>query len=50
MLSDAVVVLPGGINVLADLLTLLTEQALGLNDKPFGVLDPAGFIALQATR
>ena len=28
LLSDAVVVLPGGIDVLADLLTLLTEQAL----------------------
>lgn len=44
LLSDAVVVLPGGIDVLADLLTLLTEQALGLNDKPFGVLDPAGLL------
>lgn len=42
LLSDAVVVLPGGIDVLADLLALLTEQALGLSDKPFGVLDPAG--------
>ncbi|PZS21782.1 MAG: hypothetical protein DLM60_05535 [Pseudonocardiales bacterium] len=44
LLSDAVVVLPGGIDVLADLLTLLTEQALGLSDKPFGVLDPAGLL------
>jgi predicted Rossmann-fold nucleotide-binding protein len=44
LLSDAVVVLPGGIDVLADLLTLLTEQALGLADKPFGVLDPAGLL------
>ncbi|MGH3783112.1 MAG: LOG family protein [Pseudonocardiaceae bacterium] len=44
LLSDAVVVLPGGIDVLADLLTLLTEQALGLSDKPFGVLDPTGLL------
>ncbi len=44
LLSDAVVVLPGGIDVLADLLTLLTEQALGLSDKPCGVLDPAGLL------
>jgi len=29
---------------LADLLTLLTEQALGLSDKPCGVLDPAGLL------
>jgi Possible lysine decarboxylase len=42
LLSDAVVILPGGIDVLADLLTLLTEQALGLSDKPCGVLDPVG--------
>jgi hypothetical protein len=44
LLSDAVVMLPGGIDVLADLLTLLTEQALGLSDKPCGVLDPAGLL------
>lgn len=44
LLSDAVVILPGGIDVLADLLTLLTEQALGLSDKPCGVLDPAGLL------
>jgi len=44
LLSDAVVVLPGGIDVLADLLALLTEQALGLSDKPCGVLDPAGLL------
>ncbi|HEX4099915.1 MAG: LOG family protein [Pseudonocardiaceae bacterium] len=44
LLSDAVVVLPGGIDVLADLLMLLTEQALGLSDKPCGVLDPAGLL------
>lgn len=44
LLSDAVVVLPGGIGVLADLLALLTEQALGLSDKPCGVLDPAGLL------
>lgn len=44
LLSDAVVVLPGGIDVLADLLTLLTEQALGLSDKPCGVLDPTGLL------
>ncbi|MDQ4011697.1 MAG: LOG family protein [Actinomycetota bacterium] len=42
LLSDAVVVLPGGIDVLAVLLALLTEQALGLSDKPCGVLDPTG--------
>jgi Possible lysine decarboxylase len=40
LLSDAVVLLPGGIDVLADLLALLTEQALGLSNKPCGVLDP----------
>ncbi len=44
LLSDAIVVLPGGINVLADLLALLTEQALGLSDKPCGVLDPHGLL------
>lgn len=44
LLSDAVVVLPGGIDVLADLFTLLTEQALGLSDKPCGVLDPTGLL------
>ncbi|MGH9181913.1 MAG: LOG family protein [Acidimicrobiales bacterium] len=44
LLSDAVVLLPGGIDVLADLLALLTEQALGLSDKPCGVLDPAGLL------
>jgi hypothetical protein len=44
LLSDAVVVLPGGIDVLADLLRLLTEQALGLSDKPCGVLDPTGLL------
>ncbi len=44
LLSDAVVVLPGGIDVLADLLALLTEQALGLSDKPCGVLDPTGLL------
>jgi predicted Rossmann-fold nucleotide-binding protein len=44
LLSDAVVVLPGGVDVLADLLALLTEQALGLSDKPCGVLDPAGLL------
>ncbi|MBV8541390.1 MAG: LOG family protein [Pseudonocardiales bacterium] len=40
LLSDAVVMIPGGIEVLADLLALLTEQALGLSAKPCGVLDP----------
>lgn len=44
LLSDAVVVLPGGVDVLADLLALLTEQALGLSDKPCGVLDPTGLL------
>jgi hypothetical protein len=44
LLSDAVVVLPGGVDVLADLLALLTEQALGLGDKPCGVLDLAGLL------
>jgi hypothetical protein len=44
LLSDAVVMLPGGIDVLADLLALLTEQALGLSDKPCGVLDPTGLL------
>lgn len=44
LLSDAVVVLPGGIDVLADLLALLTEQAFGLSDKPCGVLDPVGLL------
>ncbi|MGH8917231.1 MAG: LOG family protein, partial [Actinomycetes bacterium] len=44
LLSDAVVILPGGIDVLADLLALLSEQALGLSDKPCGVLDPTGLL------
>ncbi|MGH3984788.1 MAG: LOG family protein, partial [Pseudonocardiaceae bacterium] len=44
LLSDAIVVLPGGIDVLADLLALLSEQALGLSDKPCGVLDPTGLL------
>lgn len=44
LLSDAVVVLPGGVDVLADLLALLAEQALGLSGKPCGVLDPAGLL------
>jgi hypothetical protein len=44
LLSDAIVVLPGGVDVLADLLALLTEQALGLGDKPCAVLDLAGLL------
>jgi hypothetical protein len=44
LLSDAVVVLPGGVDVLADLLALLTEQALGLGDTPCGVLDLTGLL------
>lgn len=44
LLSDAVVMLPGGVDVLAELLGLLGEQALGLGDKPCGVLDPAGLL------
>lgn len=44
LLSDAVVVLPGGVEVLADLLRLLTEEALGLAGKPCGVLDPTGLL------
>lgn len=44
LLSDAVIVLPGGVDVLADLLALLAEQALGLTGKPCGVLDPAGLL------
>jgi hypothetical protein len=45
LLSDALVVLPGGVDVLADLLAVLAEQALGLNDKPCGVLDLAGLLS-----
>ncbi|MDQ4092031.1 MAG: LOG family protein [Actinomycetota bacterium] len=44
LLSDAIVVLPGGIDVLADLLAVLSEQALGLSGKPCGVLDPTGLL------
>jgi predicted Rossmann-fold nucleotide-binding protein len=44
LLSDALVVLPGGIDVLADLLALHTEQVLGLTGKPCGVLDPTGLL------
>jgi hypothetical protein len=44
VLSDAVVMLPSGVDVLADLLALLAEQALGLNDKPCGALDPEGLL------
>lgn len=44
LLFDAVVVLPGGVDVLADLLALLTEQALGLGDTPCGVLDLTGLL------
>jgi len=44
LLSDAVVLLPSGVDVLADLLALLAEQALGFSDKPCGVLDPEGLL------
>ncbi len=44
LLSDAVVVLPGGVDTLVPLLDLLTEHALELAGKPYGVLDPAGVL------
>lgn len=42
LLSDAVLVLPGGIDVAAVLLGQLSSQALELGSKPCAVLDPAG--------
>lgn len=44
LLSDAVVVLPGGVDTLVPLLDLLTEHALELAGKPCGVLDPDGVL------
>ncbi|MPZ66520.1 MAG: hypothetical protein GEU83_13750 [Pseudonocardiaceae bacterium] len=41
-LSDAVLVLPGGVDVVAVLLDLLSGQALELGSKPCAVLDPTG--------
>ncbi len=43
-LSDAVLVLPGGLDVLAVLLDLLNQQALELGSKPCAVLDPDGLL------
>ena len=44
LLSDAVVVLPGGVDTLVPLLDLLTDHALELADKPCGVLDPGSVL------
>lgn len=44
LLSDAVLVLPGGIDVLAMLLDLLTRRALEIGRKPCAVLDPGGLL------
>lgn len=43
-LSDGIVVLPGGVDVLAVLFDVLTDHALGLAAKPCGVLDPRGVL------
>lgn len=43
-LSDAVLVLPGGVDVVAVLLDLLSRQALELGSKPCAVLDPTGLL------
>lgn len=42
LLSDGVLVLPGGVDVVAVLLDLLRHQALELDSKPCAVLDPTG--------
>ena len=42
-LSDAVVVLPGGIGTLDELFEMFTWSQLGLHRKPIGLLDVAGY-------
>lgn len=42
-LSDAFVALPGGLGTLEELFEVWTWGMLGLHDKPYGVLDTAGY-------
>jgi uncharacterized protein (TIGR00730 family) len=42
-LSDAVMVLPGGIGTLDELFEMFTWSQLGLHHKPIGLLDVAGY-------
>ena len=44
-LSDAFVVLPGGIGTLEELVEMLSWSQLGLHRKPIGLLDTGGFWA-----
>jgi uncharacterized protein (TIGR00730 family) len=44
-LSDAFVVLPGGIGTLEEVVEMLSWSQLGLHRKPIGLLDTAGFWA-----
>jgi len=42
-LSDAFLVLPGGLGTLDELFEMLTWSQLGIQDKPLGLLDVGGF-------
>ena len=42
-LSDAFVALPGGIGTLEELIEIYTWSYLGIHDKPFAVLNTAGY-------
>lgn len=42
-LSDAFVVLPGGIGTLDEFFEIWTWRQIGLHDKPIGILDVSGF-------
>ena len=44
-LSDAFIVLPGGIGTLEELFEIWTARTLGMHDKPIVVLDPDGVLA-----
>jgi hypothetical protein len=44
-LSDAFIALPGGLGTLEELFEVATWGQLGYHDKPFGLLDVAGYYA-----
>jgi uncharacterized protein (TIGR00730 family) len=47
-LADAFVALPGGIGTMEELFEVWTWRALGLHDKPVGLLDVGGYYAALA--